>query len=112
MCECRRPNHHHESCKDGVGNASALSEACIDDAARYQLPSLRTHEIGELEADLFNCVSSVKQPDKKRDDDKQWRNRENCTICQRAALFESSGFVPVSYTHLRAHETPEHLVCR
>eukprot|EP00658_Telonema_sp_P-2_P045797 TRINITY_DN33809_c0_g1_i1.p1 TRINITY_DN33809_c0_g1~~TRINITY_DN33809_c0_g1_i1.p1 ORF type:complete len:104 (-),score=1.32 TRINITY_DN33809_c0_g1_i1:76-387(-) len=21
-------------------------------------------------------------------------------------------FVPVSYTHLRAHETPEHLVCR
>eukprot|EP00658_Telonema_sp_P-2_P053727 TRINITY_DN42368_c0_g1_i1.p1 TRINITY_DN42368_c0_g1~~TRINITY_DN42368_c0_g1_i1.p1 ORF type:complete len:112 (+),score=36.58 TRINITY_DN42368_c0_g1_i1:132-467(+) len=24
----------------------------------------------------------------------------------------SSGFIPVSYTHLRAHETPEHLVCR
>ena len=22
------------------------------------------------------------------------------------------GGVPVSYTHLRAHETPEHLVCR
>src|SRR5678816_4502680 len=22
------------------------------------------------------------------------------------------GFQPVSYTHLRAHETPEHLVCR
>ena len=22
------------------------------------------------------------------------------------------GFIPVSYTHLRAHETPEHLVCR
>src|SRR5678816_4812844 len=21
-------------------------------------------------------------------------------------------FIPVSYTHLRAHETPEHLVCR
>src|SRR5678815_2316694 len=25
---------------------------------------------------------------------------------------EISGLVPVSYTHLRAHETPEHLVCR
>src|SRR5678816_2105994 len=25
--------------------------------------------------------------------------------------YESKG-VPVSYTHLRAHETPEHLVCR
>src|SRR5678815_3935739 len=24
----------------------------------------------------------------------------------------SDGFRPVSYTHLRAHETPEHLVCR
>ena len=23
-----------------------------------------------------------------------------------------SDTVPVSYTHLRAHETPEHLVCR
>ena len=23
-----------------------------------------------------------------------------------------SGFATVSYTHLRAHETPEHLVCR
>ena len=23
-----------------------------------------------------------------------------------------AGLVPVSYTHLRAHETPEHLVCR
>ena len=23
-----------------------------------------------------------------------------------------SGLEPVSYTHLRAHETPEHLVCR
>src|SRR5678815_1361215 len=24
----------------------------------------------------------------------------------------ATGCVPVSYTHLRAHETPEHLVCR
>src|SRR5678815_6105764 len=24
----------------------------------------------------------------------------------------SGGYTPVSYTHLRAHETPEHLVCR
>src|SRR5678815_3927517 len=27
-------------------------------------------------------------------------------------VFGSSKCVPVSYTHLRAHETPEHLVCR
>ena len=27
-------------------------------------------------------------------------------------LNKPSGFAAVSYTHLRAHETPEHLVCR
>src|SRR5678815_4872432 len=26
--------------------------------------------------------------------------------------YKSEGVIPVSYTHLRAHETPEHLVCR
>ena len=26
--------------------------------------------------------------------------------------WKSQGATPVSYTHLRAHETPEHLVCR
>ena len=27
-------------------------------------------------------------------------------------LFDHAYLIPVSYTHLRAHETPEHLVCR
>src|SRR5678816_2970156 len=26
--------------------------------------------------------------------------------------YSTEGQIPVSYTHLRAHETPEHLVCR
>src|SRR5678815_6037049 len=30
----------------------------------------------------------------------------------RATEIETKGEPPVSYTHLRAHETPEHLVCR
>src|SRR5678816_4719064 len=30
-------------------------------------------------------------------------------LCNKAFM---EGIVPVSYTHLRAHETPEHLVCR
>src|SRR5678816_3110415 len=29
-----------------------------------------------------------------------------------APLITAIGMSPVSYTHLRAHETPEHLVCR
>eukprot|EP00658_Telonema_sp_P-2_P051440 TRINITY_DN39502_c0_g1_i1.p1 TRINITY_DN39502_c0_g1~~TRINITY_DN39502_c0_g1_i1.p1 ORF type:complete len:106 (-),score=27.51 TRINITY_DN39502_c0_g1_i1:96-413(-) len=36
-------------------------------------------------------------------------------LTQVAAVMETpdgSGAYPVSYTHLRAHETPEHLVCR
>ena len=31
---------------------------------------------------------------------------------QRAEPLMTDGGTPVSYTHLRAHETPEHLVCR
>ena len=29
-----------------------------------------------------------------------------------AVEFYFTKYIPVSYTHLRAHETPEHLVCR
>ena len=29
-----------------------------------------------------------------------------------SGLFAQAGTIAVSYTHLRAHETPEHLVCR
>eukprot|EP00658_Telonema_sp_P-2_P002799 TRINITY_DN11034_c0_g1_i4.p2 TRINITY_DN11034_c0_g1~~TRINITY_DN11034_c0_g1_i4.p2 ORF type:complete len:102 (-),score=9.02 TRINITY_DN11034_c0_g1_i4:41-346(-) len=30
----------------------------------------------------------------------------------RESVYPYSALIPVSYTHLRAHETPEHLVCR
>src|SRR5674536_407146 len=35
--------------------------------------------------------------------------RPGCQQCRRDARYRRA---PVSYTHLRAHETPEHLVCR
>ena len=38
--------------------------------------------------------------------------RMSCTYCFRKDVFDAMELVPVSYTHLRAHETPEHLVCR
>eukprot|EP00658_Telonema_sp_P-2_P066374 TRINITY_DN5540_c0_g1_i5.p1 TRINITY_DN5540_c0_g1~~TRINITY_DN5540_c0_g1_i5.p1 ORF type:complete len:131 (-),score=27.52 TRINITY_DN5540_c0_g1_i5:107-499(-) len=33
-------------------------------------------------------------------------------LAARRPFHYSFSFIPVSYTHLRAHETPEHLVCR
>ncbi|CZR94441.1 Putative ribosome biogenesis GTPase RsgA [Clostridioides difficile] len=44
-------------------------------------------------------------------------NEPNCAIKEAVTNGEISkerydSYIPVSYTHLRAHETPEHLVCR
>src|SRR5678816_1117974 len=35
-----------------------------------------------------------------------------CCQSKMLTIFKSTHIDPVSYTHLRAHETPEHLVCR
>eukprot|EP00658_Telonema_sp_P-2_P023863 TRINITY_DN19573_c0_g3_i1.p1 TRINITY_DN19573_c0_g3~~TRINITY_DN19573_c0_g3_i1.p1 ORF type:complete len:518 (+),score=171.95 TRINITY_DN19573_c0_g3_i1:108-1661(+) len=37
---------------------------------------------------------------------------ENHNLGQQLKEIQKAYYVPVSYTHLRAHETPEHLVCR
>src|SRR5678816_791667 len=37
---------------------------------------------------------------------------EGFTKQQQNGVVLTTGFTAVSYTHLRAHETPEHLVCR
>eukprot|EP00658_Telonema_sp_P-2_P053995 TRINITY_DN42841_c0_g1_i1.p1 TRINITY_DN42841_c0_g1~~TRINITY_DN42841_c0_g1_i1.p1 ORF type:complete len:103 (+),score=13.43 TRINITY_DN42841_c0_g1_i1:184-492(+) len=34
------------------------------------------------------------------------------TVVDRGGSYIAGATIPVSYTHLRAHETPEHLVCR
>ena len=39
-----------------------------------------------------------------------YTNKKSCPDSNRNP--ESNSITPVSYTHLRAHETPEHLVCR
>src|SRR5678816_2335135 len=36
----------------------------------------------------------------------------NGNVCSSCSFISSYTFSSVSYTHLRAHETPEHLVCR
>src|SRR5678815_5921069 len=42
-----------------------------------------------------------------------WKNGLSRAFLIRTSLFAKvNDASPVSYTHLRAHETPEHLVCR
>ena len=38
--------------------------------------------------------------------------RSNSSQKTQKNLKTQKTFIPVSYTHLRAHETPEHIVCR
>src|SRR5678815_543194 len=44
--------------------------------------------------------------------DAQLPNGCTCTSQWKSLTWTQNGPTPVSYTHLRAHETPEHLVCR
>src|SRR5678815_4664518 len=41
-----------------------------------------------------------------------WTVRVNRELLTTQSELGSNALAPVSYTHLRAHETPEHLVCR
>src|SRR5678816_4629487 len=54
------------------------------------------------------CLSVCLPPETRRNrTEKQGRRERNVAI--QPAITTAA---PVSYTHLRAHETPEHLVCR
>ena len=55
----------------------------------------------ELHSSLESSVTQLQQNVKERDVD-----------CSKMMLEMQVSCTPVSYTHLRAHETPEHLVCR
>src|SRR5678815_2900584 len=61
---------------------------------------LRTPDAGEIE--VLGVDARSQAPD-----DRLHIERNTGVLFQDGALFSS-----VSYTHLRAHETPEHLVCR
>src|SRR5678815_1951318 len=52
-------------------------------------------------------VAGIGEPHRIRD----MRNAARLLVAEELPLLRN-GAPPVSYTHLRAHETPEHLVCR
>src|SRR5678815_5862161 len=70
-------------------------------ARRRQVVGCGLEDIFEL-ADRFVIPSHFKQGTAKRD-----ASGEICRVLRQAVPANA-----VSYTHLRAHETPEHLVCR
>ena len=75
-------------------------------AASDSTPGSNTGRIIMLAQDLLNSALSTYPGSL------QGANR---TANAEASLFSvppPAGYDPVSYTHLRAHETPEHLVCR
>ena len=47
---------------------------------------------------------------KTESDERLWRQAK--ALAAKNGHKENWGYIAVSYTHLRAHETPEHLVCR
>src|SRR5674536_7936 len=100
----------------GVGNcAAALVQGVeyyrdADPAAR--VPGLMHVELGYYHVGDIEFVAAFDVDGKKvgRDLSEATVTSENNTI--KFADVPPLGVEPVSYTHLRAHETPEHLVCR
>src|SRR5678815_1274534 len=76
---------------------ASLSEAHKADELRDYVTAAK--EFWPLRSDLERAVDSCTQSVHRDEPDFEAYN-------------EGSSVIPVSYTHLRAHETPEHLVCR
>eukprot|EP00658_Telonema_sp_P-2_P041457 TRINITY_DN29656_c0_g1_i2.p1 TRINITY_DN29656_c0_g1~~TRINITY_DN29656_c0_g1_i2.p1 ORF type:complete len:150 (+),score=53.26 TRINITY_DN29656_c0_g1_i2:115-564(+) len=81
--------------REGLGLAVEGSEETAELVGALHLNSaLMLQKMGLHEEALVHCSSAMSFPKH-----------------QNKAFFRQ-GQAPVSYTHLRAHETPEHLVCR
>src|SRR5678816_712548 len=101
---------------------------CIRDSCRSYLVPVFGHDLyrlvkhRNLDPRSFTFICEQEQPDKvgfrlsgngptygiALDKKDKLEVSQPCTFL----IEEPDGSSPVSYTHLRAHETPEHLVCR
>src|SRR5674536_380882 len=105
------------------------SEMCIRDRSRFDLQKILVHEVKPaniwlktinsqaLLASLVNVESAFTKFFREKTGFPNFKSRKNPVqsfqLPQHYTIdFESNTIKPVSYTHLRAHETPEHLVCR
>eukprot|EP00658_Telonema_sp_P-2_P068984 TRINITY_DN58031_c0_g1_i1.p1 TRINITY_DN58031_c0_g1~~TRINITY_DN58031_c0_g1_i1.p1 ORF type:complete len:120 (+),score=9.42 TRINITY_DN58031_c0_g1_i1:149-508(+) len=79
------------------GRGSTSDKFCMEASSSRRVSSL----------DWSLSVSPLLSP---TDDDELLLCRSRCSSSMSDRL--ESSLLPVSYTHLRAHETPEHLVCR
>src|SRR5678815_2673607 len=69
------------------------------------------HICGISKATLYRYLHEYQEGGVERLKELHWHRQESALVHQRTTL-EEHFRAPVSYTHLRAHETPEHLVCR
>src|SRR5678816_1391334 len=88
--------------------------ACVGETeSSAQAARATTASAAEVKRRAFMVELRLSVPDPRGASDRvvRWRStlRSVGTQSRRATL---QSVVPVSYTHLRAHETPEHLVCR
>src|SRR5678815_6061606 len=70
---------------------------------------------GKEEEVAPSTSADMERPERKLDKSKQREGgnpKEGSLESSDACHTRSKAFDTVSYTHLRAHETPEHLVCR
>eukprot|EP00658_Telonema_sp_P-2_P064553 TRINITY_DN53617_c0_g1_i1.p1 TRINITY_DN53617_c0_g1~~TRINITY_DN53617_c0_g1_i1.p1 ORF type:complete len:100 (-),score=22.98 TRINITY_DN53617_c0_g1_i1:68-367(-) len=68
----------------------------------------KRQEMGVVSPRLESARSHAVQPGPRE----EWRHLVPFNFSSNGDIDEATFFSAVSYTHLRAHETPEHLVCR
>src|SRR5678815_497419 len=97
MC-CRRPGPYGEEINPSTSNMSAYTRKCtIDWKSSGSVPPMSVETMTRGRRSV-SSVPPVLCGARKN-------NARQATTKQRIVI-------AVSYTHLRAHETPEHLVCR
>eukprot|EP00658_Telonema_sp_P-2_P074448 TRINITY_DN63673_c0_g1_i1.p1 TRINITY_DN63673_c0_g1~~TRINITY_DN63673_c0_g1_i1.p1 ORF type:complete len:253 (-),score=42.98 TRINITY_DN63673_c0_g1_i1:54-812(-) len=106
-----------------VGVIHQHAKTFSDVAARYVSVDTLIHEATVYTQQLANPTSGAGHRSFRREQEGRFATTSNNSLVSTGDAFDDETLVtspnmsnttprPVSYTHLRAHETPEHLVCR
>src|SRR5674536_375519 len=76
------------------------------------MSNIKTTSLLAVSSELFSLINIITLPDEANYSYQEFLNVLLHAATSSTNSLESASNDPVSYTHLRAHETPEHLVCR